>query len=177
MVLTRRIFCSQRGADAFREFLDGAVDALEHKLNVMTARLGSRPAMHQINQALEEMLTTLAAAPRLQSGTDGSSLGLREHQVLAQLARQFRRCRRRIAVAIGRFARRAKSASTADCQRAGDSTAAAIPVVTELSVWERELLEIVLLEPEGVAPAAEVIPPEKLRFAAGVARFLRAAAN
>ena len=53
-------FLLQRGADAFRAFLDGAVDALEHKLNVMTARLGSRPAMHQINQALEEMLTTLA---------------------------------------------------------------------------------------------------------------------
>jgi DNA primase len=164
-------FLLQRGADAFRVFLDGAVDALEHKLNVMTARLGSRPAMHQINQALEEMLTTLARAPRLQSGTSAQSR-LREHQVLARLARQFGVVEEELRLRLGDLRDRAKSARAAASEQV-DSTAAAIPVVTELSVWERELLEIILLEPEGVAAAAEVISPEKLRSPLARAIFAR----
>lgn len=159
-------FLEQCGADAFREFLDGAVDALEHKMNVLTARLGSRPAMHQINQSLEEMLATLARAPRLQAGTSTQSR-LREHQVLARLSRQFGVAEEELRLRLGDLRSRAASSRSKEGTSESDSNPAT-PI--HLLAWERELLEIVLLEPEGVAAAAEIVPPEK--FVSPVARII-----
>lgn len=164
-------FLLQRGSDAFRELLEGAVDALEHKLNVMSSKLGSRPAMHQINQALEEMLTTLARAPRLQSSTTAQTR-LREHQVLARLSRQFGVAEEELRLRLRDLRDRTSSSRTTQNEQIGSSMAAAAPIA-QLPVWERELLEIMLLEPEGVAAAAEVIAPEKLESRLGRIIFTR----
>ncbi len=160
-------FLLERGATAFREFLDGAIDALEHKLNVMTSRLGARPAIHQINQALEEMLTTLARAPRLQSGTSAQSR-LREHQVLARLFAQFGLAEEELRMRLGDLRSRAPSPRSASSPP--NASVAAIPPAVPLSLWERELLEIVLLEPEAVPAVAEVINPDQM--ASSLARLI-----
>ena len=60
---------------------------------------------------------------------------------------------------------------SADARYSAPSQAAAVPkarakqpsvAVDRLTSWERELLEIVLLEPEAVPAAAEVAPPDEM---------------
>jgi len=168
-------FLLQRGADAFRQFLDGAVDALEHKLNVMTDKLGDRPAMHQINQTLEDMLTTLARAPRLQSGTSAQAR-LREHQVLSRLARQFSVAEEELRMRLRDLRRRAASSPIAQSEQTTDlesANAAVAAAAVSLQMWERELLEIILLEPESVPAAAEVVSAEQMESPAAKIIFTR----
>ena len=162
-------FLLTRGADAFRQFLDSAVDALEHKLTRLTQSIGPRATTHQVNQALEEMLSTLAAAPRLQSGTT-AQVRLREHQILSQLARQFRVSEEELRLRLRDLRRRAKPGSTTDD---GGAESEESPGLSPLSAWERELLEIVLLEPESVIAAAEEIPPEQMESPAASLIFDR----
>jgi DNA primase len=150
-------FLLQRGPDAFRQFLESAVDAVEHKLSTLSHRLGPRPTMHQIHQALEEMLTTLAGAPRLQAGTTTQSR-LREHQVLARLSRQYGVAEEELRLRLRDIRRRTKPAGAPD----GESSVGQNAAPLSLTGWERELLEIVLLEPEAVPAAAEVIPPDEM---------------
>ncbi len=139
-------FLLQRGAEEFHGFLNGAVDALEHKLRMMRSKLGTTPTTHLVNVAIEEMLITMARAPRLQSGTSAQSR-LREHQMLAQLSRQFNVAEEELRLRLGDLRRR----STARNQLAAADESPLEPV----SAWERELLEIILLEPEAVPAAAK----------------------
>ncbi len=149
-------FLLQRGPNAFREFFDGAMDALEHKLRTMRQKLGPSPTTHQINVAIEEMLLSLARAPRLQSGTSAQSR-LREHQVLARLSRQFNVAEEELRLRLSDLRRR--STPRTDQTNASDSP---VEIIEPLSALERELLEIILLEPEAVPAAAEVIQIEQL---------------
>ncbi len=111
--------------------------------------------MHQIHQALEEILATLAGAPRLQSGTTAQAR-LREHQVLARLSRQYGVVEEELRMRLRDLRRRAKLGYT-EGESGADKAA-----VESLASWERELLEIVLLEPEAVPAAAEVAPPDEM---------------
>jgi len=153
-------FLLTRGAEAFQSFLDGAVDALEHKLNNLASQLGPRPATHQVNQALEQMLATLARAPRLQAATSAQAR-LREHQVLARLSRQFGVLEEELRARLADLRKRA-AASKPETNEPG---AVEQPAASPMPAWERELLEVILLEPEGVAAAAEVISLEDIESA------------
>jgi DNA primase len=150
-------FLLNRGADAFRLFLDGAVDALEHKLNNLGRQLGPRPVTHQVNQALEQMLATLARAPRLQSATSAQAR-LREHQVLARLSRQFGVVEEELRARLADLRRRAKPPAEPGAATMDE----AVEAPKQMAAWERELLEVVLLEPEGVAAAAEVVSIDEI---------------
>jgi DNA primase len=150
-------FLVERGPEAFRQFLDGAVDALEHKLTRISQSLGSRPSTHQINQALEEMLTTLARAPRLQSATSAQSR-LREHQVLARLSRQFGLVEEELRIRLQDLRKRA----AANRPQTDDNFVPDRSAIEGIPSWERELLEVILLEPEGVPAAAELISADTL---------------
>jgi DNA primase len=154
-------FLLQRGADAFRQFLDGAVDALEHKLRLMQQKLGANPTMHAVNLAIEEMLTTLARAPRLQAGTTAEAR-LREHQILATLSRRFGIAEEELRNRIRDLRRRTQ----ANNERAAATEATPVEPIEAIPAWERELLEIVLLEPESVSAAAEAIRPEQMESTA-----------
>ncbi len=110
--------------------------------------------MHQIHQALEEILQTLAGAPRLQSGTTAQAR-LREHQVLARLSRQYGVVEEELRMRLRDLRRRAKPGTV-------ESENAEAAAIESLTSWERELLEIVLLEPEAVPAAAEVAPPDEM---------------
>ncbi|HEX5106375.1 MAG TPA: DNA primase, partial [Pirellulaceae bacterium] len=79
-------FMEERGGDAFRELLKGAIDALEHKIRHVTRGIDLARDTHRANQALEEILRTIAAG--LPAGTLDQA-GLRAQQLLARLARQF----------------------------------------------------------------------------------------
>lgn len=152
------------GVDSFSQLADSAVDALEHKVRTATNGLNPSTDTHRASQAMEEILTSLAGAPRLRSDTT-TDTRLREQQILTRLAREFRvpesEVRGRL-TALRRTARRAPSGPpTAEHEsKFGDS----------LTAWERELFEVLLLQPEAVPLAAKAIPVE--HFQPGAAQVL-----
>ncbi|HEX3997651.1 MAG TPA: DNA primase [Pirellulales bacterium] len=161
-------FLLERGADAFRKLLDSPVDALEHAFRMATRGLDIATMPHQAQVALDGLLQTIAKAPRLREGTT-SETRIRQWAMMARLARMFGIDE---AVLRGRLSElREKQRSAKNTVSAagssggtlqGDSSANAPVAFAALNPWDRELLEILLLEPEAVAAVAEVIRPEQL---------------
>ena len=81
-------FLLERGAEPFLQMLGGAVDALEHKTRTATRGIDLMRETHQANQALEDILSTIAKAPAQSTG-GAADTRLREQQFLSRLARQF----------------------------------------------------------------------------------------
>jgi DNA primase len=151
-------FLLQHGADEFRKQLDSPVDALEHAFQMATRGLDIAAMPHQAQLALDGLLQTIAKAPRLREGTT-SETRIRQWAMMGRLARMF---------GIDEAVLRGRLTELRDKQRparaaavAGAGAAAALAPV-ELNPWDRELLEILLLEPEAVAAVAEVVRPEQL---------------
>ncbi|MGI8980238.1 MAG: DNA primase [Pirellulaceae bacterium] len=144
-------FLVERGGEAFRELMDGAVDALEHKIRVATRGIDLVRESHKANQALEEILATLSRG--LPPGTLDAS-ALRANQLLSRLAREFRL---EIADVRERFMQLRKNVAAkspgrpvaADGMHATERTYKLV----ELSPRECELLELFVLHPE-LAPTA-----------------------
>jgi len=82
-------FLQQHGADQLTERLETAPDAFEHAIHVQTHGIDLLRDTHRANRALEALLAILAKAPRL-SDDDTSAKLLRQRQILARLAREFR---------------------------------------------------------------------------------------
>ena len=150
-------FLLQRGAEAFNGLLGRAVDALEHAYRVATRGVDVRGQPHEASRALDRLLQIIAKAPRLSSNTSSDHL-IREATMLGRLARMFEvreeLLRQRIA-----DLRRTTSAPPRPKLR-GDNFVEVEPLA--LSAWERELLELVLLEPESVPAMAQEIRADSL---------------
>ncbi|HEV2968927.1 MAG TPA: DNA primase [Pirellulales bacterium] len=149
-------FLLTHGADAFRARLSAAVDGLEHAFRMATRGLDIQKQPHEASKALDGLLQTIAKAPRLREGST-SETRVREWTMLSRLARMFDVDEVVLRQRVGEL--RGKQRTTKPI-----SAAAGQPVApTEpLSIWDRELLEILLLEPESVRAVAEVIRPEHL---------------
>jgi DNA primase len=150
-------FLLERGPDAFRNALDAAVDALEHKIHTATHGVETGSGSHDANRALEDILTTLAQAPRLRSGA-AMETKLREDQFLARLAREFR---------VPDETLRGRLATMRSQTRFRSAPASPTPPIktTQKKIadrWERELIEILLQEPEAISRVAESIRPDQL---------------
>ena len=144
-------FLLTRGAEQFTGLLAGAVDALEHKLRTVSDGLSLARGTHAAHAALEEVLATLAKAPRLdERTTDSASLrmarilsrlahlsGVDEATLRKRLAEMRRTNQRRPAASASRSAPEPPAAARSP---AGTS---AFDAASER--WERLLLEAVLL--------------------------------
>jgi DNA primase len=145
-------FLLQRGADVFGRIVDGAVDALEHAFRVATRGLDVRRQPHEASRALDSLLQTIAKAPRLVATTSSEHL-IREATMLARLARMFHVQEELLRQRISEL-RRGSSAPRRAPLRGDNFVEVELP---QLTAWERELLELVLLEPESVPALAETI--------------------
>ncbi len=154
-------FLLQRGAEAFAAQLADPVDALEHAFRLATRGLDIQAQPHQAQVALEQLLAIIARAPRLREGTT-TEMQIRESQMFSRLARLFRveepMLRRRVGEL--RANQRPSRAATDQQNAQQDNSAGSGP--PKLDSWDRELLELLLLEPESVAAAADVVRPEQL---------------
>lgn len=81
-------FVRQSGAGAFQELLEGAPDALEHRIRVETAGVDLRTDSHRSLQALDRILLTIAQSPHSATGSP-TAKQLRVEQLLSRLERQF----------------------------------------------------------------------------------------
>jgi DNA primase len=139
----------QQGSEAFRQLLEGAVDALEHKVRIATQGFDLVHDTHRANQALEEILGTMARAPKTRAEEAGD-VRLREHQMLARLARRFGVPDGQLRTRLGELRRR--SVSRAE-KKTGDEARAAAPHVRDMDPRDVELLEILVTHPEYVGQA------------------------
>lgn len=148
-------FLLTEGAEKMRTLLSGAVDAFEHAIETHTRGVDLVRDTHRANQALETLLNVVAKAPRLTANTT-SSKTVRERQVLARLAREFRvddaMLRTRIAELRLRTAPRFPS-QTAPAQ-------ATKYIRSQFDPVEVELLEIMAVHPELCDTVLEEVPTD-----------------
>lgn len=140
-------FMEERGGDAFRDLLTGAIDALEHKIRHAIRGLDLARDTHRANQALEEILRTIASG--LPAGTLDQS-GLRAQQLLARLARQFVLDEADVRSRFNQLRRGIKS------KYQGPESESGLPAASyDLSplTLESELLEILIQHPD-LSPTA-----------------------
>jgi DNA primase len=138
-------FMEEKGGEAFRELLGGAIDALEHKIRVATRGIDLARDTHRANLALEDILKTIASG-MTHGSVDGASL--RAAQLIARLARQFALDEADVRERFQRLRKGPKPVESDEPPRAERSHKLA-----ELSPFETELLEILCLHPE-LAPTA-----------------------
>ncbi len=161
-------FLLERGAAAFREQIDGAKDALSHAMEVATAGIDLVRDVHAASTALNELVTTIAEAPRPAMRDDH----LREQSFLSRLAVRFRVPEETLRQRMVQLRSPSnKSASNKSSAAARDSRGVPTPSAgtnpridnptnepastparyESLDVYERELLEILLISP-GILP-------------------------
>lgn len=143
-------FLLKYGADDLRSRIESAADALDFKMRRATAGIDPLVDTHRANQAIEDMLSFLAKVPH--SGLiSNDAFRIRQNQVLPRLARKF---------SIQEDTLRERLTSLRNKQ-----SRVRRPVVDEeqspkrllrpsdLSPFERELLELIIIAPQ-VAPIA-----------------------
>jgi len=146
-------FLLQQGGDAFRKLLEDAVDALEHKVRIATQGIDLVRDTHRANQALEDILGTLARAGKLRAEEAGD-VRLREYQMLARLARRFGVPDNQLRTRLGELRRRTASRPE---KKPDDDASASTLHVRDMDPRDVELLEILVMHPEYVGQAiAEV---------------------
>ena len=166
-------FLLKHGADEFRKQLESPVDALEHAFRMATRGLDVASMPHQAQVALDGLLQTIAKAPRLREGTT-SETRIRQWAMMGRLARMFgideavlrgrlTELRDKQRTAVGNGLRAVPGGGThSQARNATEGVPYSAAALEPLNPWDRELLEILLLEPEAVAAVAEVVRPEQL---------------
>jgi len=159
-------FIATHGSDPFRALLAQAVDALEHKFKAVTKGLDTLTDTHRASQAAEQMLVALAQIRPTGAGATSQTM-LREEQMLSRIARQFHLSEEPLRSrlhAIRKEAGRRKPATSEDATSSGDNMGKQIggpktPRLADLPAWDRDLLELLILDPALAPRLAAVIEP------------------
>jgi len=141
------------GKQAFDGQIEKSLDALEHKIRIATSNIDLVNDLHGANDALEDVLDTLAQLPS--SPSLSSDARLREHQFLARVARKFQ-------VGEQELRTRLTSLRTASRQSKEKTPAASSVRLDQLDNWDRLLLELLLGHPDLTAWSMDEIGPDEL---------------
>lgn len=157
-------FLEQNGAETFSRLLaEEAVDALEHAFRWFTRGVDVDRDIHGASQALQSLLSVIAKAPRLTSGT-GQVDRFREQKILQRLASSFR---------ISEADLRQRLIELRRSSRPAGVSASTQPTTTkspdqshrwneQFEPWHGELIEILLQDPGLVQRARAQIAPALL---------------
>lgn len=169
-----------QGADAFREVLKDAVDALDYRFHLATAELNAGSSVHALHRAAEQILATLAKAPRLGDATS-SVARQREAMILAKLAGRvgiseqvlrerladMRRQQRKPGVKAPPAPAKPQPADPEwqpSASTAPNPAAAPEPLdLTKFDFARREILELVIAEPQFLSRVREELAPAEIR--------------
>jgi DNA primase len=147
------------GAGAFRAHLDSAVDALEHAFRTATRGLDVNRQPHEADRALDSLLQIVAKAPRLQAATT-EAVRVKEWATILRLAKLFDRngdeqvIRKRLTELRGKQ----RQLKSSDVGAASSES----KLINSLSIWDQELLEILLAKPEAIHRIAGIVELEHL---------------
>jgi len=155
---------ASQGREHFQQLLSTAVDALDHKIAAVTNGLASQPSTHATAQAVEEILSTVARA--LPTGGSASSVALvREQQVFSKLSRQFGVDEDTIRTRLTALRRGKNSRDRAKFSQSKPSTAPTVSPRSErllLAAWEKELMELLLHQPQVLPQLAHNLLVEEI---------------
>jgi DNA primase len=151
----------QNGAAAFENLVSSAVDGLTHAFEVETAGIDLQNDLHAAARALEQLLDTIAKAPRLRNESLVEHQ-LREYRFFRMLATSFHVPEEQVRQRMTEIRRKKTLRAPAAAPQAVAS------VREKLDPLERELIEILLQFPQMIEPVALVIQPAQ--FGAGLGR-------
>ena len=152
-------FIMKQGAAQFNELVAQAPDALEHKIRVQTQGLDPLHDTHRSNVVLQEMLSTIARAPRVHEGGSTESR-LREQQVLNRLAREFRIDESQLRSQVLEI--RGKQRTNPILDSSNEPTPQVKPHLTRM---ERDLFELLIRNPEAISRVLETVCVSQLETA------------
>lgn len=149
-------FFQKFGADEFRRRVETARDAIEHKILLETRGIDLVQDTHRANQALENILATLARLPtNIFSGS--TSRVLRQDQLLVRLARRFHveadQLRRRVAELRSKINR----PTVGEPENGVGETIR----ISQLNALEKELLQLVIHDEQLLDLACEQVTPDQ----------------
>jgi len=144
-------YLQKHGLEQLNSLIASSVDALEFKMRRATTGFDPLIDTHRANQAVEQMLELLAKVPH--SGLiSNDQFRLRQNQVLPRLARKFSLPEENLRQRLTELRNRQSRYSN---RRARDEPEVKNRVLRpgDLSPFERELLELIVVAPQ-VAPLA-----------------------
>ncbi len=145
-----------QGADAFRAVLDGAVDALEFKLKQVLAGDGTL-GVEGRRRAVESVLSVIALAPALPGHAGAVKMQLLVNRIAHRLALK----EETVWARLDELRKQRGGATDPQSRRepdADDAERKAPPAAPE----ERQLLEVLLAEPDLVLVAVKAVRPEEI---------------
>ncbi|MEX0678437.1 MAG: DNA primase [Pirellulales bacterium] len=146
-------FLQAHGAGEFERLLAGAADALAHAFRAATEGIDLQADVHAASAALEQLVATIAKAPRLRADTMVEDR-LREERFLQRLAADFRVSETQVRTLMTKLRRKA-----APRQPAAPPAEDAASVHKKIDPLERELLELLLQSPQTIEQVAGAIQP------------------
>ncbi|MCA9194721.1 MAG: DNA primase [Planctomycetales bacterium] len=148
-------FLQKFGPGPMRELVEQSSDALEFKLRRLTAGFDPLLDTHRAGVAVEEMLGLLAKASH-SSLVSNDVLRMRQNQILPRLARSFsipeNSLRERL-TNLRQKSERIRNAPRRNQDSENNPSAQRLLRPADLSPYERELLELIIVSPQ-VAPLA-----------------------
>ena len=153
-------FVQKNGRAAFEQRVSESPDAISHRIRTATEGVDLVNETHAANQALENILKTLANIP---ASTIASSAAksLRQDQLITRLARQFRVDRDRIRQRLFEL-----RTSTSVIQKNDDYGTSTQPIQIDYSKFENresELLQLLMLNSSFLDQTVERVSPEQFR--------------
>lgn len=139
-------FIATHGSVVFRDLLNQAVDALEHKFLTVTNGLDTLTDTHRSSQAAEQMLASLFQL-RPTSAAASSKALLREEQMLARMSRYFHLPEESLRTRLAAIRRQGRGRHLSGTSQAAQPQSVHVPRINELASWDRELLELALTDP------------------------------
>ena len=151
-------FLQQQGMEEFQRRVQAASDAIDHKIRVETTGIDLLQDTHLANQALENILSTVARVPSSVFSGSASKV-LRQDQLLARLARQFQIDRPQIKQRLLELRSRAgRTATSADT-----NIQPARLAYEQLDRAEMELIQLIMQEPAFLDVCCENISPQQFQ--------------
>jgi DNA primase len=159
-------FIATHGSDAFRKLVNHAADALEHKFQAVTNGLDTLTNTHRAAQAAEQLLATIARI-RPAAGAASSRAILREQQMVSRIAHRFHLPEEQLRTRLASIRRDARGRAPARQNPENEGNSPSTPRL-ELAAWERDLLELLIIDASFLSRIEIEIEPED--FQSGVAR-------
>jgi DNA primase len=131
-------FLLERGGQAFGELIDAARDALDHAFHTQTDGIDLRRDLHAASEALEQLIATIARAPRLGAHTETEDR-LRQEKFLQRLAFEFQLPEEQLRQRLVELRRKTSSRPAASVAKTSQP-----PARLQLDPYEQELFALVL---------------------------------
>ena len=153
-------FIRDNGAEAFQALVDGASDAIAHKISQETRGVDLINDTHAANQALESILKTLARIPVGQFATSAAK-SVRLDQLVTRMARQFQLDRTQVKSRLNELRRTmAPTRPTVNMDVLGQNQTTID--FKRLPHRESELMQLLIGTPELLDQAIENISPNQI---------------